>query len=107
MKVLGNKYLEVQMKVFKTAVMVISISLISACAGIKEGIKKDNLEQVRTMAAFDLNCDKEKLDVQILSVMDHWADGGLPKEIGVKGCGRQARYTGVRGVGWVANTISD
>ena len=44
-------------------------------------------------AAFDMHCDKEKLDVTEL------AHGSM----GVQGCGKQARYEYINGSGWVLN----
>ena len=42
-------------------------------------------------AAFDMQCDKSKLDVTELS----------PTSMGVRGCGKQGRYEFVTHVGWV------
>lgn len=49
-------------------------------------------------ASFDLNCPVSKLKDQILS--KYYLD------IGITGCGKRVKYKYVRGVGWVANTIS-
>jgi hypothetical protein len=48
-------------------------------------------------AAFDMSCDKEKLTVTELG----------PGSMGVRGCGKQARYESVTGVGWVLNSGED
>ena len=45
-------------------------------------------------AAFDMQCDKEKLDVVELSSIS----------VGVRGCGKQARYEMLRSGEWVLNS---
>jgi hypothetical protein len=48
-------------------------------------------------AAFDMHCDKEKLEVTDL--------GG--QSVGVRGCGHQGRYQFVPYTGWVLNSGDD
>lgn len=72
-----------------------------ACAGFtatmapqsKQGFLKDGLPK----AAFDLNCDQEKLEVTQLG----------DSAMGVRGCGKSGRYQYVLNVGWVLNSAAN
>ena len=61
------------------------VNLQSKSAFMDDGLAK---------AAFDMQCDKAKLEVTELS------QGSM----GVRGCGKQGRYEWVAGAGWVLNS---
>lgn len=48
-------------------------------------------------AAFDMQCDKDKIEVTELG----------RGSMGVRGCGKQGRYEYVNGAGWVLNSSED
>ncbi len=62
-------------------------TLSFACASLKA--------QVQQRAAFDLQCDVEKIDVKFLDANHDTA--------GASGCGRQATYVNAHGT-WVKNS---
>ena len=54
------------------------------------------IEKGLPKAAFDLNCDKDKLEVTELG----------DSAMGVRGCGKSGRYQYVQDVGWVLNSAA-
>jgi hypothetical protein len=61
------------------------------------GSKANFMERGLPKAVFDMNCDKEKLEVVDLGY------GAM----GVRGCGKQGRYVYARGAGWVLNASDE
>lgn len=57
------------------------------------------LDELKTMAAFDLDCEAESLKFEQLRA------GGLTP-MGVEGCGKKATYLWNAQVGWVMNSAS-
>lgn len=77
-------------------------------ASSKQGFEATELKR----AAFDLHCPQEKVEVTELVAgatpvtPDEAAKGGDGTVIGVSGCGRQATYKFVQGVGWAAQSAA-
>ncbi len=104
-------------QIYSVAALAIGCSL-AACAPIPTmqvgdtTVDKEHGEeafaQVKTRAAFDLDCPKEKLVVVVLGVLK--VDGGPDRanQIGVSGCDRKAVYVNAERYShkWVMNTDS-
>lgn len=67
------------------------VALSSGCTSI--GSKEHFMQKGVQKAAFDMQCEKEKLEVTELG----------RGSMGVRGCGKQGRYEYVHGAGWVLN----
>lgn len=89
---------------FGPVIAVISCLLsLNACGGaaiqrdgftLEEEYTKESFSLVRKRASFDLSCPVQNLSYVVLSVYDD-AGADAPKQIGVRGCGKQATYTNV------------
>lgn len=92
------------MKSRKILIGIVLSSALFGCVsmGGPEAYKKSYYESEQAIlfkqAAFDLDCPISKLKDQILS--KYYLD------IGIKGCGKRARYKYLGIDGWVANTIT-
>ena len=53
---------------------------------------EEAFDELRRRAAFDMNCSPDRLNFTVLAVHDD-AGPDMPKQIGVRGCGKQATYT--------------
>jgi len=60
-----------------------------------------NLSELRTRAAFDLECSEEQLSLAKLRSGDA---SGRGAQYGVTGCGKRSVYVNVQGAGWVNDT---
>ncbi|WP_394824887.1 hypothetical protein [Pendulispora albinea] len=70
----------------KAATMAVVVAMLAGCVNL-EG-------QLRTRAAFDLQCSESQLNVV---EFDPWRRG-------VSGCGKKASYTYSQTSGWIMNT---
>ncbi len=77
---------------------VMALGSILICAGcVVYGSKSEFMTNGLPKAAFDMQCPKDQIEVSELAV----------RSMGVRGCGKQARYEFVYGAGWVLNSGED
>ncbi len=68
----------------------------SGCASTTEEIWEQPVKDLRTRAAFDLDCPASELTFHELT---------HPSQQGVVGCGQRVTYVYVRTTGWVLNSV--
>ncbi|WP_147456743.1 hypothetical protein [Leptospira yasudae] len=71
---------------------------VSNCVTTEEHFRHHGLNR----ASFDLECPKEKIQIQVLGEMS-----GGNGQVGVIGCNKKAIYVAIQGAGWVNNTASN
>ncbi len=81
--------------------VALALSLVAAAgcgATVRESFASNALER----AAFELKCPREIIEIVPLN---RGLDDRNEQEtqVGVKGCGKQAVYVYMRGMGWIAN----
>lgn len=74
-----------------------TLALLATCAACGAMGKSHFQTYGIDKAAFDLQCEKAQLDVVELS----------STSVGVRGCGKQARYEMLRNGEWVMNSAND
>lgn len=78
-----------------TSLLLATLLVVAGCASTMNEKKRDDL---RTKAAFDLDCPESELEMTVLKKL--WND--REKQIGVTGCGNKATYVIVNGE-WIRN----
>jgi hypothetical protein len=83
------------------AVLLLLVAASGCGLTVREAFDEYGLKR----AAFELQCPKEQLELTALngSFRSRAVAG---RQVGVRGCGKQAVYVLSAGAGWVANTAS-
>ena len=85
---------------FKNILLLMTVITIHGCGSWSlEAQNKAQVEKVRNLAKFDLDCEK-KIKMKVLAKQEN----GYVEQIGAIGCGKKMRYVHTGGGKWVANT---